>query len=101
MVKKLLPMQEMQVRPLGWEDPLEKEMPSQSSILPGKSHGQRNLVDYSPWGRKELGKTKQLSTQPTVTPVLVNRGLDAGTGRSHVKMEAEMGVRRPWGPQSH
>ena len=22
--------------------------------LPGKSHVQRNLVDYSPWGHKEL-----------------------------------------------
>ena len=23
-------------------------------FLPGKSHGQRSLVDYSPWGHKEL-----------------------------------------------
>ena len=23
-------------------------------FLPGKSHGQRSLVDYSPWGRQEL-----------------------------------------------
>ena len=23
-------------------------------LLPGKSHGRRSLVDYSPWGRKEL-----------------------------------------------
>ena len=22
-------------------------------LLPGKSHGQRNMVGYSPWGRKE------------------------------------------------
>ena len=28
-----LPMQEMWVRPLGWEDPLEKEMATHSSIL--------------------------------------------------------------------
>ena len=26
-------------------------------FLPGKSHGQRNLVDYSPWGCKELDTT--------------------------------------------
>ena len=26
--------------------------------LPGKSHGQRNLEDYSPWGRKELDTTE-------------------------------------------
>ena len=33
MVKNHLPMQEMWVRSLGWEDPLEKEMATQSSIL--------------------------------------------------------------------
>ena len=27
-------------------------------FLPGESHGQRNLVGYSPWGRKELVTTK-------------------------------------------
>jgi len=30
--------------------------------LPGKSHGQRSLVCYSPWGCKELGTTEQLGT---------------------------------------
>ena len=29
--------------------------------LPGKSHGQRSLVGYSPWGRKELGTTECLT----------------------------------------
>ena len=28
-----MPLQEMQVRSLGWEDPLEKEMANHSSIL--------------------------------------------------------------------
>ena len=28
--------------------------------LPGKSHGQRSLVGYSPWGRKESDRTEQL-----------------------------------------
>ena len=27
---------------------------------PGKSHGQRSLIGYSPWGRKELDMTKRL-----------------------------------------
>ena len=27
-------------------------------FLSGKSHGQRNLVGYSPWGRKELDRTE-------------------------------------------
>ena len=31
-------------------------------FLPGKSHGQRSLAGYSPWGRKELDTTEQLST---------------------------------------
>ena len=30
-------MQEMQVRSLGWEDPLEKGMATHSSILAGKT----------------------------------------------------------------
>ena len=30
-------------------------------FLPGESHGQRNLVGYSPWGRKKLDVTEQLS----------------------------------------
>ena len=29
-------------------------------LLPGKSHGQRNLVGFSPWGRKEWDTTEQL-----------------------------------------
>ena len=29
-------------------------------LLPGKSHGQRSLVGYSPWGREELDTTEQL-----------------------------------------
>ena len=34
---------------LGWEDTLKKEMATHSSILAGKSQGQRSLADYSPW----------------------------------------------------
>jgi len=29
-------------------------------LLPGKSHGQRSIVDYSPWGRKESDTTEWL-----------------------------------------
>ena len=29
-------------------------------LLPGKSHGQRSLVGYSPWGREELDTTERL-----------------------------------------
>ena len=31
-------------------------------FLPGESHGQRNLVGYSPWGCKESDTTEHLST---------------------------------------
>ena len=34
-------------------------------FLPGESHGQRSLVGYSPWGRKESNTTEWLSTQTT------------------------------------
>ena len=44
------------VRKISW---LRKWQPT-PIFLPGKSHGQRTLVDYSPWGRKELDTTKQL-----------------------------------------
>ena len=56
-VKSLPAMQETWVQSLGQEDPLEEEMPTHSSILAGKSHGQRNLMGYSPWGGKELDTT--------------------------------------------
>ena len=38
-------------------------------FLPGKSHRQRNLVRYSPWGCKELDTTEQLSNSIPALPV--------------------------------
>ena len=35
-------------------------------FLPGKSHGQRSLVGYSPWGRKESDTTEQLNNKKHV-----------------------------------
>ena len=54
-VKNLPAMQETQVRSLGQEDPLEKEMAPTPVLLPGKSHEQMSLVGYSPWGCKRDG----------------------------------------------
>ena len=48
LVKNLPAIQETWVQFLGQEDPLEKEMATHSSILPGESHGQRSLAGYSP-----------------------------------------------------
>ena len=60
-VKNLPAMQETQVQSLRWEDPLEKEMATHSSILAGKSHAERNLAGYSPWRCKESDTTEWLN----------------------------------------
>ena len=52
MVKRLPTMWETQVQSLGWEDLLEKEMATHSSILAWKISWWRNLVGYNPWGQK-------------------------------------------------
>ena len=48
----------VQAGSLGWEDLLEKGTgnPLQCSFL-GKSHGQRSLAGYSPWGHRESDTT--------------------------------------------
>ena len=62
MVKRLPTMRETQVRSLGWEDPLGKEMATHSSTLAWKIPWtfQRSVVGYSPWGRKESDMTERL-----------------------------------------
>ena len=63
MVKNVPAMWETWVQSLSWEDPLEKGMEICFSILPSLENlsGQRSLVDYSPWGCKELDRTERLS----------------------------------------
>ena len=60
-LKRLPPMWETWVQSLGQEDPLEKKMVTHSSILAGKSPGQRSLAGCSPWGHKESEMTEQLT----------------------------------------
>ena len=60
MVKRLSTMEGTQVLALGWEDPLEKEMAIHSTTIAWRIHGQRSLVGYSPWGRKESDTTERL-----------------------------------------
>ena len=62
LVKNPPVMRETWAQSLGWEDPLEKGMATHSSTLPGKSHGQRRLLGYSPWSHKESDVTERLST---------------------------------------
>ena len=49
-------MQEMQVQPLGQEDPLEKEMATHSNILAWEiPWTEEEPGSYSPWGCKRVG----------------------------------------------
>ena len=67
-----LPMQEIQDSPvwsLGWEDPLEEEMATHSSILAWKIPWTRNLVGYSPQSCQELDMTERLSSTCTMLTV--------------------------------
>ena len=41
--------------------PWRREWQPISVFLPREFHGQRGLVDYSPWDRKELDTTEQLT----------------------------------------
>ena len=59
-----LPMQEAeepQVRPLGWKILWRRKWQPTPVFLPGKFHGQKSLVGYSPWGCKELDTTEQFN----------------------------------------
>ena len=51
-LKKLPAMQKVQVQSLGWDDPLEEEMETHSSILDGKIPWTEEPGGYSPWGQK-------------------------------------------------
>ena len=55
-VKKLPAMQETQVQSLDWEEPLEKEMTTHSSILAWRISYTEEL--HSPRGRKEPDTTE-------------------------------------------
>jgi len=43
-------MQVTCVQSLGWKDPLENEWQPSPVSLPRKSHGQKSLAGYNPWG---------------------------------------------------
>ena len=55
-VKNLSAMLVTWVESLGWEDPLEKGMATDSSILAQSIHGL-----YRPWGHKDSDTTEWLS----------------------------------------
>ena len=45
----------------------EKKWQSTPVLLPGKSHGQRSLGGYSPWGGKKLDTTEKLILSLSIT----------------------------------
>ena len=70
-VKNLPAMQETRVLSLGWEDPWRRKWLPTPVFLPGKFHGQRSLVGYSPWSCKRVGHdlvTKQQLQQIFIWP---------------------------------
>ena len=76
MVKNLPAMQESQVHSLGQEDPWRREWQPTPVFLPGEFHGQKSLVGYSPWDRKESDSTEQLTR---ITLLLVSKFLQKET----------------------
>ena len=81
-------MRETWVRSLGWEDPLEKEMATHSS---GKSHGQRSMVGYSPWGRTELDTTERLHFSEIVSEAGGHRVMEAEKWKERLPERGEHG----------
>ena len=61
-VKNLPAMQETRVQSLGREDPLEEGVATHFSILARRTHGQKGLVGYSPWGHREWDTAERLTT---------------------------------------
>ena len=61
MVKNLPAMQDTWVQSLHRKDLLEKGGLPIPVFLPGEFHGQRSLVSYRLWGRKESDTTERLT----------------------------------------
>ena len=61
LVKNVLPIQEPLFDSCVRQIPRRRKWQPTPVFLCGKSHGQRSLVGYSPWGHKELFMTELLS----------------------------------------
>ena len=61
--------------------PWRRKWQSTLVLLPGKSHGQRSLVGYSPWGRKESDVIEWLSMSLLIC-VTISPGLLATSWRN-------------------
>ena len=70
-VKRPSAMRETQAPSLGREDPLQRKRQPTLELSPGRSHGWRSLVGYSPWGRKESDGTKSYRQQRVVAIIII------------------------------
>ena len=52
--------------PWVWKIPWRRKWQSPPIFLPGKLHGQRSLVGYSPWGVTKLDMTETQNTCPVL-----------------------------------
>ena len=59
-VKRLPAMRETRLDSWVGKIPWRRKWQSTPALLPGKSHGQRSLIGYSPWGHKESDRTERL-----------------------------------------
>ena len=79
---------------LGGEDALEEGVATHSSILAWRIPGQRSLMGYSPWGRRELDTTERLNINNTEAQEVVS----SPSGKSRVLVEGACSVAQPsWG----
>ena len=78
---------------LGSEDPRRRTRQPTPVFLPGKSHGQKSLTGYSPWGRKESDTTERLSTY---THTYTSHPLAPSCNRPPNRFVCNQ---VPWGPQ--
>ena len=68
-INNLPAMQETQVQFLGWKIPWKRKWEITLVFLPGEFHGQRSLVEYSPWGHIESDTTEGLMLSLSFTLV--------------------------------
>ena len=65
-------------------------------FLPEKSHGQRSLADYSPWGRKELDRTEWLSrSSPLYSWLLITSAKTLFQTRPHCGLTGDRRIGQP------
>ena len=89
-------MQETWLRSLGWEDPLEKDMATHSSILAWRIPWTEEPGGLQSMGLQELGTTEKLSTH-THTHAHTHSGISF----SHEKEENPASRGYMVGPQGH